>query len=406
MRNKILILGDVHLGKSLSIGKLINGVNSRVQDQTNLLYWVLQTAKDKNVSNIIITGDIYEYSKPHPALIRIFMKWLKACEKEKITVHIIFGNHDIIRTGIVTQSALDIVPAVELPIANVYKDFVNLDIEGIHFTFTPYRDRRLYNVDTMEEALDKLRSELDAVKKDLPKDKCKVLIGHLALKGSLYVGDEIDDFANEIFCTEDMFDGFDYVWMGHIHKPQVLLDKDNRYIAHVGSMDRSDFGKAETDHDKIIVLLDSFNKEKLFENIVLPTRSLHNINITVPQDKDSTDFVINNLHKYNTFDSLKDSIVKVEVELDSGASNINREKVSNYLYKSLEIHNLTKLIEHKNISTISSDQEVIFDTDVGMTQAIVNFIDSLSSIDDAIKNKAKKIALERVEEYRIKYESA
>jgi hypothetical protein len=52
-----IILGDIHLGKNLSIGKtgLGSNLNSRLVDQTNLLDWVLEKAHDIFCENIIIT---------------------------------------------------------------------------------------------------------------------------------------------------------------------------------------------------------------------------------------------------------------------------------------------------------------------------------------------------------------
>jgi len=44
-----ITLGDIHLGKGLGIGKPATGekLNSRVQDQLTLLYWVLDEAKKR-----------------------------------------------------------------------------------------------------------------------------------------------------------------------------------------------------------------------------------------------------------------------------------------------------------------------------------------------------------------------
>ena len=40
------------------------------------------------------------------------------------------------------------------------------------------------------------------------------MVGHLAIEGSLFVGDEVDDVANELFCELAMFEGYDCVWIG------------------------------------------------------------------------------------------------------------------------------------------------------------------------------------------------
>src|SRR5690606_17549042 len=110
-----LILGDPHLGKGLSIGKTVNNLNSRVQDQIDLLDFTLETAVKEDVTAIIVTGDVYQEPRPHPAIIKIFMQWLMQCVSKNIEVHIIAGNHDIIRSGAYSISALDIIPVLDLP---------------------------------------------------------------------------------------------------------------------------------------------------------------------------------------------------------------------------------------------------------------------------------------------------
>ncbi|MDR9826287.1 hypothetical protein RCJ22_11765, partial [Vibrio sp. FNV 38] len=123
----------------------------------------------------------------------------------------------------------------------------------------------------------------------------KILVGHLAIEGSIPVGDEIDDMANELFCPLDMFNGYDYVWMGHVHKPQVMK-KTNPRIEHVGSMDLSNFG--ETDQKKYIVIVDCFSHDKDFEIEYLPTRPLKKLTVTVPKDtEDTTAYVLDELKK-------------------------------------------------------------------------------------------------------------
>src|ERR1700680_992646 len=111
-----ILLGDVHLGKSISLGKVGVGssINSRIADQLKLLEWTLQRAIDHSADHIIITGDVFEETKPHPGLITMFIGWLKTCQAYHIHVHIIMGNHDLFRSGSVFSSSLDIISEMDL----------------------------------------------------------------------------------------------------------------------------------------------------------------------------------------------------------------------------------------------------------------------------------------------------
>ena len=222
--SKTLILGDLHLGRSCSIGRPAEGksLNSRIQDQIDLLDWVYsQCVLDENLRTIVVTGDVYQDFRPHPAIIGIFMRWLKKCQRIGIQVHIIMGNHDIVRSGQYVISALDLVSELEMESAFVHKSIDRIDIGQYTIVFVPFRDKRMYEVKTKEEGLAKLEQELDICTK-IPSDKIKVCIGHLAIEGSIAVGDEISDQLNEMYVPPDMFKFFDMVWMGHIHNPQVL----------------------------------------------------------------------------------------------------------------------------------------------------------------------------------------
>lgn len=394
---KFIILGDIHIGKSTAIGKpgAGKGLNSRIQDQIDLLDWVLDTAVKNNVKHIFVTGDVYEDPKPHPTFINLFMLWLKRCEKEGVYVDIIGGNHDILRTGSYTTSALDIVPSIEMDYACAYKEVTTINLDGVSVTLVPYRDRRMYEVETTEEALELLKKEMDVGLKQATND-LKVCIGHLAAEGSISIGDEIDDELNEIFCPSDTFAGWDYTWLGHIHKPQVMhkyTDAEPYYVAHVGSMERSDFGKAEMNEDKIIILFDTESKEK-FTKIKLPNRNIYKIEITVPEDKDTTDFIINHLCIFDKSKPLNEAIVKLEIQLSQDVLSVDREKVTSYLYKNLNVHYICYFSESRIIQNIISDKENIISDDMSPEASINAYWDNAKDLEDDDKEKCRAISLE------------
>src|SRR5277367_80980 len=96
-----IVLGDVHLGKGVSIGKpgIGSALNSRIADQFNILEWTFERALEFSATNIIITGDIFEDPKPNSNVVAMFISWLKRCTDTDIDIHIVAGNHDILRSG-------------------------------------------------------------------------------------------------------------------------------------------------------------------------------------------------------------------------------------------------------------------------------------------------------------------
>lgn len=362
-----IILGDVHLGKGTSIGKagIGSSLNSRIVDQINLMDWTLDQALECNANDIIITGDVFEDPKPHPTLITLFIAWLKKCQVYNVQVHVIMGNHDLLRSGNVLTSPLDIISEIDLDNVNVYKDIDTIFIGSSAFTLVPFRDRKYFGAASGTEAISTIRDSLVYELASIPTTYKKILIGHLAIEGSIPVGDEIDDITNELFCPLDMFNGYDYVWMGHVHKPQVMK-KSNPYIAHIGSMDISNFG--ETDHKKFIIMIDQ-NGE--WESKYLPTRSLKKISITIPKDtEDSTEYVIEELKKLNSWDK---SIVKVDVSLTAPElKSVNKSLIEKYL-ASQGVFNVTGVTESKKVALIKRDTNNTIDTKMDVPSAIKTY---------------------------------
>lgn len=366
--NNAIILGDVHLGKGVNLGKsnIGAGLNSRIEDQLNLLDWTLEQAIEHSSGHIIITGDVFEEPRPHPSLITLFISWLKKCQAHNIHCHIITGNHDILRSGFVYSSPLDIISEVEMDTVSIYKQIDTILLGYTSITLVPFRDRKSYASATNLEALILLKESLIYELAGAPVTYHKVLVGHLAIEGSIPIGDEIDDITNEIFCPISMFQGYDYVWMGHVHKPQVM-NRKSPYVAHVGSMDISNFG--ETDHKKHIVIFDCDSGE--FQIEYLPTRRLKKINIVVPKDtKDSTQFV---LDKIIELEDLDKSIVRVDVSLeDSELKSVNKTTIDKALQKA-GVFNVAGITESKKTTLLKKESNKAMDTKMDVVSAIKIF---------------------------------
>jgi DNA repair exonuclease SbcCD nuclease subunit len=294
---------------------------------------------------------------------------------------------------------LDLVSELELDYATVYKNFSRVELDGFTVIFAPYRDKRMYNIKTKDEGLKLLNDELLAVTKE-PSSKIKICIGHLGWEGSIGVGDEIADSTNELFVPPEMFSWFDYCWFGHIHNPQVMQSK-NPYAAHIGSLDRSDFHKAEVENDKIAILLDS-EKENVFEELILPTRPLRPVKIEVPTGKTSTEFVINELCLLSKKLQFKGSITRVEIQLNGPElENVDREKVESYLKNNLEVFYICGWSESRSISVVQIDPEDAFDNTMEISLSINKWADNVMKFDNDDDREAFRIA---AHEIRAEYE--
>jgi len=394
-----LIVGDLHLGKGTGIGKhgIGNALNSRIVDQFHLLDWCLERAIEVQAGAIILTGDICEDIKPDYVLIELFVEWLNRCTSNYIEVHIIAGNHDLKRTGASFSSYLDLIVALDLPNVHVYKSTNTIFRGEVGFTLLPFRDRQGLGCKTNDEALAKVAGQLPYELESIPNDCSRVLIGHLAIAGSIFVGDEFDNLARELMCPVEMFVGYDYVWMGHVHKPQVR--QKNPLVAHIGSLDISDFG--ETDHTKIVVVFDTKLPEKYYE-IEVPSRPLRRVMADIPSGFDSTSFIVNKINALQKNASFKDAIVKVEIKLlDEDTPNANRDIINELLYN-LGAFYVCPIQESRSISVVPIIQQQAIDNKIEPRAAIKVYAETQEFDSDLLKQRFIDKAVEVVNRYYAK----
>jgi DNA repair exonuclease SbcCD nuclease subunit len=300
----------------------------------------------------------------------------------------------MLRSGSVFTSCLDIIGEVDLPNVTVHKNINTIFIGTTAFTLMPFRDRKSFGASSNADAMVLLKDSLVYELAAIPITYKKVVVGHLAIEGSIPVGDEIDDVTNELFCPTDMFEGYDYVWMGHVHKPQIMKKK-KPYIAHVGSMDISNFG--ETDHTKSIVIFDCDSETDDFILVDLPTRALKKYSITIPKDTvNPTQYVIDEIKGRE--DDLNKSIIKLEVSLASPElDSVNKSVIEKYLLEQ-GAFNISSISESKKISLVKRNVNNKIDTKMDVPAAIKAYAENY--IEDIKRSAYIELAMEIYKEYK------
>lgn len=349
---RFLVIGDLHLGKGLDIGKpaLAGNLPSRIQDRINLLDWCLLQAEEHQADTLILTGDIFEDVKPDYSLVEILFQFLNKCKQQII---IVVGNHELKRTGSQYFTVLDLVSSANFPHCQVVKDLTVLDLDSnTQMLLLPYRERGSFQTDSNPEAVARCATWIQAGVASMTASQ-RLAVGHLTLQGALYVGDEVSDLARELVMPWSAFDGLSRVWMGHVHKPQVLSEQP--YLAHVGSLDISDFG--ETEQTKIISLFDTVTQKTI--NLPVPTRNLRKIQLEVPEDvEDPEAWVKSALEQYSQTQRVMDAIVRIEIALPSKYATLNRKHLEESIYR-LGIHHLERVIEKRPTQSVAEKKTIM-----------------------------------------------
>ncbi len=239
----------VHTG-DLHIGKIVNGF-SMIEDQRYILKQVYEISRREKADALVLAGDIYDRAIPPADAVVLFNDFLTDMVRAGIPVLMISGNHD-------SPERLGFADAIleeeGIYIAGVYKEELKkveiADTYGnVSFVLMPFVKPASVGAKTSGEAvgnmlsMEKGRKEDNIDKDDMDKDNKnkegedgirRVLVTHY------FVTDqgrdpELSDGETTIHVggldnvEASLFDGFDYVALGHIHKPQKIGEREVYY---------------------------------------------------------------------------------------------------------------------------------------------------------------------------------
>ncbi len=250
---KFIHTSDWHLGRQFHNHSLL-------EDQKFVLNQLLQYIEQETIDALIIAGDIYDRAIPPAAAVELLNEILtKVCLGLNVPVILIPGNHDSaerLRFGspLLRQAGLHIIGELnQITEAIAIK---SQDCE-INFYGIPYNDletiRHHFQIEakTHNEAYAYLIKQI-AKTTAQSSTKINVLISHCFIEGAeeseserpLSIGG-VDRVDHEPFTP------FDYVALGHLHRPQ---HQGKEYIRYSGSLLKYSF--SEQHHPKGFTLVE------------------------------------------------------------------------------------------------------------------------------------------------------
>ena len=262
---KLLHTSDWHFGMTL-------GTGSYAEDQRFFLDRLYRLIREEKIEALLLSGDIYDSSVVSAEAIGLYNEAMtKLCLELGVTVIAIAGNHDSAARlascrELLKGAGLHITGKVERDPASVLLDGGKVAVYSIPFftrdeitALLPEKKDQIRNTETaMLAYCDHIRGQMDESRKN-------IILSH-----SLIVGSELsesDRSARVGFATaisKDVFQGFDYVALGHIHKPQAI----ENHIRYSGSPLKYSFG-AEESQEKGVVVVDTDTMEIRFVPIAL-----------------------------------------------------------------------------------------------------------------------------------------
>lgn len=242
---------DWHLGAT-------GGERDLWDDQKYFIDAICSIVREKRVDAVLLAGDVYDRSVPAASAMGLYDYAMnRLCGELGVKVLTIAGNHDsaerlascaglLDKAGLYLQGAAQREPRVV--------EFADSQVFFLPW-MTEEKIKSLYpeERDGITDLTEAYRVAVNHMREKFIPGKHHLLLSHAFITNA---ETSTSDRAAEIgFATQvpaSVFEGFDYVALGHIHKPQQV----NPFVRYSGSPMAYSFGKEER-QEKSVTLIDT-----------------------------------------------------------------------------------------------------------------------------------------------------
>ena len=254
---RFLHIADLHLGRQMNDLSLL-------PDQADILDQIVSIAEAERVDAVLVAGDVYQRSSPQAEAMALFDAFVSRLAALGKRVFVISGNHDsALRisyfASLIRPSGVYVTEAFDGKLQCVALE------DGIVVWMLPFLRPSQVKRALPEAKIATYQDAVEAVLRqaDVDPEKLNILLCHQFITGCETSDSEeravggLDDIAANVF------DAFDYVALGHIHRPQRVLRDTLRYA---GSPLKYSF--SEVDHKKSVAVVDARKKGDIAVRIV------------------------------------------------------------------------------------------------------------------------------------------
>ena len=225
---RLLHTSDWHLGRSFHNTDML-------ESQQHAIDFIVSTVAERQIDVVLLSGDVYDRALPPVDAVRMFDQALVDLHAAGAEVVVTSGNHDsAIRLGFMSRMmhGVHIRTAPEAITEPVIYDDAG---HRVCIWTVPYLEPRLHAADfgvdanhfsIMSYVMEQVRAEI--ADRGLT-DATHIMMAHLFAAGASASESERDIGEGTEVGTlgqvpADMFDGMDYVALGHLHGRQTMTD--------------------------------------------------------------------------------------------------------------------------------------------------------------------------------------
>lgn len=330
---RILHTADWHLG-----ARLIE--RDRLPEHAAFLDWLVETLRAERIDALLISGDVFDAANPPQDAVALYFDFLKRLADLKTVKAVITGgNHD---SASHLNAPRDLLRRFDVHVFGHAGESNLVDLGGAVVAAVPFlRERDLRQAaagDTLSTVHEQVRSairdhyaaQLNAAC-DLAKQRPVIAMGHLTVLGATTSDSERDIHIGNLGAVgADIFAGFDYTALGHLHRPQKVAGQET--IRYSGSPIALSFSEAAD--KKSIVILDLQTHSTA--PILLPTtasdrqenegRRMDISTVPIPTTRQLIRATVNRATLTTDLDNVPDgSWAEVTVQLDAPEPDLDRQ---------------------------------------------------------------------------------
>lgn len=268
---KFIHLSDLHIGKKVN-------EFSMIEDQKYILSQILDIIDDEKVDAVVIAGDVYDKSIAPTEAIDLFDEFVTKLYKRGLAVFIIAGNHDSAErvscySALVADKKIYISREYNGKIEPIILQDNKCDVNVYMLPFIkPSNVKRFYP----DVEINSYTDAMQVVVKNMNVDTSKrnILITHQFVTGADRTESEDISVGGTDNVDVTVFDVFDYVALGHIHRAQKCSREEVRYC---GTPLKYSFSESKDQKSVTVVEMHDKGNIKIETVNLKPIRDMHEI---------------------------------------------------------------------------------------------------------------------------------
>lgn len=268
---RFLHLSDLHLGKRVN-------EFSMLEDQAYILKEILNIIDEQKVEAVLIAGDVYDKVIPSAEAVRVLDAFLTRLAARELPVFLISGNHDSAErvafgSRLMSSRQIYLSPVFESDVEpiTISDRYGEINIYMLPFV-KPSLVKRVYPEEEIITYQDAVNVAVQHMQIDT--DKRNILLAHQFVTGAARCDSEELSVGGLDDVDASIFDGFDYVALGHLHGPQKIGKETVRYS---GTPLKYSFSEANQKKAAVIVDVEEKGKINIQQIPLVPKHDMREI---------------------------------------------------------------------------------------------------------------------------------